>query len=155
MSFRPARGVRIEDRAAAVCARLTERDRFLCRLLDDHRILTSHQLAQVAFDSPVRARQRLLALVEYRLVTRFRPYRPTGSAPFHYLLDDLGLAVVAAERGLDLASVASRRRRTLLWAQSQRLAHLVGVNGFFCALLGAARRSKGRTELVEWWSEAR
>src|ERR1019366_10714955 len=39
-------------------------------------------------------------------------------------------------------------------AASQRLAHLVGLNGFFCSLLGSARSRLG-CRLEEWWSERR
>ena len=39
-------------------------------------------------------------------------------------------------------------------AASQRLAHLVGVNGFFTALLRSARTRPG-CRLEEWWSERR
>jgi hypothetical protein len=47
-------------------------------------------------------------------------------------------------------------RRSLAheFAASQRLAHLVGTNGFFTALLRAARTS-ACCELSEWWSERR
>ena len=44
--------------------------------------------------------------------------------------------------------------RTLALAHSRWLAHLVGVNGFFCALAHTARSSEG-VELEVWWSEQR
>ncbi|MHB1511592.1 MAG: hypothetical protein ACYCZ8_19010, partial [Acidimicrobiales bacterium] len=39
----------IEARLLAIVGRLTERDRLVCRLLDDHRVLTSSQVADVGF----------------------------------------------------------------------------------------------------------
>lgn len=50
--------------------------------------------------------------------------------------------------------LAYRRDKAVALAHSQRLAHTVGVNGFFTDL-AAACRSGGRSELVEWWSERR
>ena len=45
--------------------------------------------------------------------------------------------------------------RALSWAASQRLGHLLGVNGFFTSLAGAGRASGGTSALTEWWSERR
>jgi hypothetical protein len=67
----------------------------------------------------------------------------------------MGAAVLAAERGSDPADLGHRRDKALALAHSQRLAHTVGVNGFFTALAAAARRSQGRVQLIEWWSERR
>lgn len=146
--------IHLDDRTLERISRgLTERDRLICRLLDQHRVLTAPQLQDVAFTSPQRARLRLVALYRLRILDRFRPYRMTGSAPYHYLLDELGAAIVAAERGTDPAPF--RRDHALRWSRSQRLDHLVGVNGFFTALCRTARHSEGRATLHEWWSERR
>jgi hypothetical protein len=40
-------------------------------------------------------------------------------------------------------------------AHSQRLAHIVGVDGFYAALAAVAHRSHGQAQLVEWWPERR
>src|SRR5438874_8938856 len=66
----------------------------------------------------------------------------------------MGAEIVAAGRNLDPGELPWRPARALALATSQRLAHLVGVNGFFCALARAARRNPG-TQLLDWWSEAR
>lgn len=47
------------------------------------------------------------------------------------------------------------RERVLALAASQRLGHLLGVNGFFTALAAAARASQGCAALAEWQSERR
>jgi hypothetical protein len=46
------------------------------------------------------------------------------------------------------------RDRTLALAHSQRLAHLLGVNGFFCGLARAACQDPDAA-LEVWWSEQR
>jgi hypothetical protein len=140
---------------ASVLRGLTERDRYLCSLLHHHRVLTAHQVFEVAFPTPHRARQRLVALYRAHVVDRFRPFRPMGSAPFHYVLGELGAAVAAAERGEDPEAVRFRPERVLAWSRSQRLEHLVGVNGFFTSLARTARTSDGTAVLHEWWSERR
>jgi hypothetical protein len=88
------------------------------------------------------------------LVDRFRPHHTPGSAPYHYVLGPLGAALLAAHRDQDPAAFGYRRDRALALAHSQRLAHLVGVNGFFCALAHTARRHP-RATLERWWSEQR
>src|SRR5436853_2663001 len=86
--------------ATAAGRRLTERDRAICETLYEQRLLTTEQLHELYFPNVVRARKRLVELYRLGVVDRFRPYRPTGSAPCHYVLDQLGVAVVASERGL-------------------------------------------------------
>lgn len=137
-----------------VAGRLTERDRRLCRLLLDHQVLTTNQIQLVGFDSLRRTQLRLDQLYRLRVVDRFRPLAATGSAPHHWVLDGLGAAVLGAERGVDAADLPWRRDRALALATSAQLAHLVGVNGFFCALLAAARR-RADAELELWWSSRR
>ena len=137
-----------------LASHLTDRDRYLCDLLAEHRVLTTNQITTVAFDSPISARHRLATLHRLRVLDRFRPFRPVGSAPQHYVLDALGAMVVAAERGLEEHELSWRRDRALGLATSRQLEHRVGVNGFFCALLGAARGDP-EVELSTWWSERR
>lgn len=89
------------------------------------------------------------------VVARFRPLAPRwGSAPFHYVLSKAGAGVVAAERGDDPAAAERRwsTGRKLALAGSRRLAHTVGVNGFYAALAGEAR-SSADAELVRWLTE--
>ena len=133
---------------------LTDRDHFICEMLYEHRVLTTDQICDLAFDNPTTARHRLSLLWKLRLVDRFRPRRDVGSAPAHYVLDELGAAVVAAARGLEREELAWRRARVLAIATSRRLPHLLGVNQFFCALARTARRNPD-AELLEWWSERR
>ena len=138
----------------AIVGRLTERDRQVCRLLDDHRVLTTAQVADVGFTGERRARMRLSELYALDILDRFRPQTWGSPSPFHWVLGPLGAALVAAETGTDPADLAWRRSLTHDLAASQRLAHLVGTNGFFTGLLRSARTRPG-CYLDEWWSERR
>lgn len=144
----------LDARLLTVLGRLTERDRRICRLLDDHRVLTTSQVADACFTGERRARMRLGELYALDVLDRFRPRRGGAPVPFHYVLGPLGAALVAAEHGADVADLSWRRRLAADLAASQRLGHLVGVNGFFCSLLRSARTRPG-CALVEWWSEQR
>jgi hypothetical protein len=139
---------------AELAARLTDRDRQLCRLLADHRVLTSHQLTDLAFNHLDTAEDRLRTLTTLEVLDRFRPRRDTGSAPYHYVLGPLGAAVLAAEQDITVAELGYRRATTLAIAHHRRLPELVRANGFFAALAGYARRHPG-AELAVWWSPRR
>lgn len=146
---------RIDDALVLeVASRLTERDRRLCRLLLDHQVLTTTQVRLVCFDSQRRTQLRLDQLYRLRVVDRFRPLVPTGSAPHHWILDGLGAAVLAAERGVDVADLPWRRDKAVALATSAQLAHLVGVNGLLCGLLATARHLPD-AGLELWWSSRR
>jgi hypothetical protein len=160
-SVRPAgrRPLAVRPRAdqthvASVARRLTPRDRLLCRTLFDHRVLTTEQVTDLCFDNLTTARHRLTALYELRVLDRFRPFRPVGSDPYHYLLDTLGVELVAADRAVEVPRPGLHHSRALALADSQRLAHLLGINGLFCSLARWARTVEDG-ELTEWWPERR
>jgi hypothetical protein len=142
---------RVALKLAALAGRLTDRDRHLCRLLLEHRVLTSHQLTQLAFEHLDTAEDRLRTLTHLQVLDRFRPRRDTGSAPYHYVLGPLGAAVLAAEHGGTVTDLGYRRTTTLAIAHHPHLAELVASNGVFCALAGHARHHPD-TELVVWLS---
>ncbi len=143
-----------EDLLGHLALRLTDRDRTICQLLSDHRVLTTDQIRDLVFGDKGHVRRRLVTLHRLAVIDRFRPHRETGSAPYHYVLGPMGAAVLAAQQGIDLADLGYRRDQALAIAHNQRLDHLVGVNGFFAALAAAARR-RPDTKLVHWWSERR
>ncbi len=134
--------------------RLTDRDRRVCRLLWEHRVLTTEQLTSLCFLSRHAATHRLLLLKRLDVLDRFRPFRKTGSAPFHYVLGDVGAHILAAEQGKTVPELGYTRAQTLRIAHSQSLAHQVGVNGFFAALAASARQ-RVDAALTAWWSERR
>jgi Replication-relaxation len=138
----------------AIAHRLTERDRRLCRLVWEHRVLTTEQLTDLCFPSPDAAKHRLVLLVRLGVLDRFRPFRLTGSSPYHYVLGELGAQILAAERGLSVSELGYSPTHALAIAHSQHLTHRVGVNGFFAALAATARR-RPDARLLAWWSERR
>ena len=137
----------------AVAHRLTERDRSILALLYRHRVFTTDQLAEMYFDNINTAQHRLTTLYQLRLVDRFQPLdRRYVSQPYHYVLDQLGAMVTAAEADRDPDQTHWQQEKALAIGRSQRLAHLVGTNGFFSALLAEGRRRDDRA-LSLWWSE--
>jgi hypothetical protein len=147
--------VRVPDRVVlAAAAHLTARDRRLVRVVGEHRVLTTGQLAALGFGSVITARHRLAVLTELGVLRRFRPHRETGSAPWHYLLGPVGAALLGAEdRDERKWLTAVRADRQLALERSQRLAHIVGLNWFFTALAGQARVTAGDAELRTWLNE--
>ncbi len=133
---------------------LTERDRRIVDVLAEHQVFTTAQLAELTFPSLDMAQRRLFRLYRLGVVDRFRWNIPVGSGTWHYTFGPAGAALVAAVRGTDPPRPADLRRRALRLAASPRLAHLLGVNGFFTAL-GAHVRTHAGTALVTWWSERR
>jgi hypothetical protein len=139
---------------ATLATRLTPRDRWLLEILHEHRVLTTHQIQQLAFPSVSTTTHRLLALWRLRALERFRPAMATGSAPLHYVLGPASAAVLAARRGQTLTAFGYRLDRALAVAHSDKLHHLVGTNGLFTALAHHGRTHPG-TRLLAWWSERR
>lgn len=142
-----------EDRVLlAAAAHLTDRDRYLVRLVGEHRVLTTGQLCAVGFGSIVTTRHRLAVLVGIGVLRRFRPHLPSGSAPWHYLLGPVGAALLGAEDRDERKWLPQvRADRQLALERSQRLAHMTGRNGFFVALTAHERTGGG--QLVEWLNE--
>jgi hypothetical protein len=140
---------------AQLAASLTARDRWLARMLFEHRVLTTHQIAEMAWPSVRAANMRLLRLYQWRVIDRFQPYLTYGTAPMHYVLDLTGATLLAREEGLDLHDLNYRHDRATGIAYSLHLAHTVGNNGFFSALVAASRRPNSSGQLAAWWSETR
>ncbi len=134
--------------------RLTDRDRYILSLVEQHRVLTTPQITQACFDHQHTAAQRLRVLAGLGLLARFRPRLDRGSAPWHYVLDSYGAMVLAVERGQDADQHRVRRDRQLALASSSQLGHRLGAAGFFTALIAHARRSEGTAELVDSHNEA-
>lgn len=130
---------------------LTDRDHRLLGWLYDHGVLTTDQIAHALFPSLDFTQRRLLKLLGYGVVDRFRPQRPDGgSYPYHYVLDQLGVEVVAAQRGDDPPRRNQARQRRHHLTSRANLTHLLGVNQFFIDLAGYAR-TRPATELARWW----
>ena len=163
------------DLLAGLAGKLTARDRWLLGMLAEHRVLTTTQITALAYRGARRqAERRLAGLWAWRCIDRFRPHTPrgAGSAPFHWVLDDAGAAVLAATHGLTVREFGHHRATALGIAHSQRLAHTVGTNTLLTALAaptGPADRSgagvgsadssgadgNGSGRLIAWWGERR
>ena len=150
----PGRLAATPDLLAALAARLTTRDRWLLRMLHEHRVLTTTQITWLAFGTGRAATARLLTLYQLRAIDRFRPLTATGSAPLHFVLDEAGAYLLAAEDGITPGQLGYRRDRALAIALSAQLAHTTGTNSVFCALAAQGRRA-GDAALTCWWSERR
>ncbi|MFM9442552.1 replication-relaxation family protein [Streptomyces acidiscabies] len=137
---------------AHLATRLTDRDRWLVHMLHEHRVLTTHQITEMAWPSERAANLRLLRLYRWRLIDRFQPFVTYGSAPMHYVLDVAGATLLAREHGLEPRELDYQHDRALGIAHSLHLAHTVGTNAFFTALVA---RSRPTGRLTAWWSESR
>lgn len=142
------------DHQARLSWRLTPRDRWIMRMVHEHRVLTADHITDMAFPSYRSGRLRLRELFLWNVLDRFQPFATVGAAPMHYVLGPAGATALAAEEGLDRAHLGYRHDRALGIAHSLHLAHTVGVNGWFSALAADARHS-GTASLDAWWSEYR
>lgn len=139
---------------AGELARLTPRDRLLLDLLDQHGTFTTDHLAQLAFGSLGRARNRLNLMYARDILDRFRHYQRPGSQAWRWTLGPVGAALLAAGRGATMPRPAAVRDATARLAMSPRLNHLLATNGFFVALTAHARTRSG-VRLARWWNETR
>ena len=113
-------------------------DDSVVNLLDTHRVLTTPQLIAATGAADRTLDHRLLRLRQAGLVARARPYRDTGSAPFHWWLTPRGLRLVGHE-------TTTRRPNN---PAPLFLAHTTAVAGLWLAL-----RDAPGIELVSWHRE--
>ncbi|GAA1889616.1 replication-relaxation family protein [Asanoa iriomotensis] len=132
-------------------AALTNRDLRLLGWLYGHGLLTTDQITTALFPSRNYGQRRLLKLTRLGVLTRFRPQRAAGGTfPYHYLLDQLGIEVTAAQRGDPLPRRNEARQRLHRLTSRANLPHLLGTGGFFTALAAHERLYPG-TSLDRWW----
>jgi hypothetical protein len=140
---------------ADLAHRLTGRDRAVLELVWEHRVLTTHQITDIVFRNPNKARHRLLELKQLSALARFQPWTPVGSQPMHWVLGPAGAHILAAQRGIDVAELGYRHDTTLAISHSPMLSHQVGVNDFFAKLHAYARRRSDGAAVSQWWPERR
>src|SRR5260370_10955897 len=138
------------DVIAELAVRATPRDLWLLRMLAEHGVLTSIQVAQLAFGSAATARHRLIGLWRMGAIDRAQPFTASGSAPMHYVLGDAGAAVLAERAGTTPRDAGYRRERALAVFASSRLSHAVGANGVMTALVATARTRSGSALPTRW-----
>jgi Replication-relaxation len=139
--------------SATLAGRLTDRDRWLLAMLAEHRVLTTHQAARLAFPSRRTASRRLLTLARYGLLDSFRPWVPAGagSAPEHYLLSPTGAHLLARAHDCKPQEFGWRPDLLESVAYSPSLGHTVGCNDILTRLAHHAR-THPNTQLTAWWS---
>jgi hypothetical protein len=129
---------------------LTGRDLRLLDWLYDHGTLTTVQIAKALFPSLGFCQRRLLKLIQLRVLARFRPQRwEGGTHPYHYVLDQLGTEVIAAQRGDEPPRRDRARRRRHHLTSRANLPHLLATNQFFIDLAAHERVHPG-SRLVRW-----
>ena len=135
--------------------RLTDRDREIAIAVHRHRVLLARHIADMFFSTRKRGLVRLRTLADLGVLDRFRILARTGEPnEYHYVLGRVGASIVAAEHGGDPDAAARRWRgdTALVLARGQRLAHAIGISGFYAGLAAEARQGRGR--LAEWMTEA-
>ncbi len=145
---RPARHAEV----AALARRLTGRDVWLAQMLHEHHVLTTHQIARLAYTSLRSAQRRLRTLHQHGVLDSFRPLTASGSAPEHYTLGPAGAALLAAHAAIDPAALGWRPTDTGRIAYSPSLGHDLGVNELL-TLLAARARTAPASGLALWLSE--
>jgi len=145
-----ARGARSNHRALA---RIDQRDHAIVLTLLEHKVLTTDQIKSLYFRSLRRCQHRLKEPRDLGLVASFTPRRGFGEGrpPDCLLLTKGGLSAIAQAKGVrasDLSWIPDEGYR-----DSQNLAHRLGVNAFFCALIEAYRIHEGHC-LATWRAES-
>ncbi|PSK89955.1 protein involved in plasmid replication-relaxation [Murinocardiopsis flavida] len=135
----PVRPRTTPEAIRALIARLTPRDLRIMRLVWQHRVFTTDQLAKLEFGSYNTAKKRLPVLYRLRALDRFRPWTPVGTAPWHYILDSPGAEILAAEHGQTVKQLGYQRDRALTIAYRTSLTHTLGLNQFFVDLTSHTR----------------
>jgi hypothetical protein len=144
-----------DEQLTRLAAHLTSRDRQIALDCYEHTVLTTSQLQRLHFAGIAEqtARRRLLLLYGLRVLDRFRPLVPrgVGSAPHHWVLDEAGAYIVAAEHQIARSELRYQHAAALGVADSIKLTHHIEVNEFFCCLHAEAIREGGA--LSEWYGE--
>jgi hypothetical protein len=107
-------------------------------------LLTEH-LKAMFFGSLRRAQDRLRHLAQRGLIATWYPPRPRGmgKASGHHTLTESGARVVASLLGIARSELRYVIRDEQDREQDSYLAHRIGVNEFFCALIEAGRANDG------------
>jgi hypothetical protein len=134
--------------------RLQQRDLAMTMLLDEHRTLTTAQIAAVLYSSPATAERRLYTLRQAGWLDRFAAVRASGRLDTHWVLGPLGANWAAGQDNRPVPSAKAARDQRHSIAASSQLEHTDGANQVFISLLAHARTHPG-TRLARWWSPAR
>lgn len=132
--------------------RLMDRDQEIIKAVYEHRFLKMSQIRDLFFGSQSTTNYRLVRLYQNEFLDRIYPRvsRSEGRSEAVYCLDTRGARVVAAEYGVDRASISWRPRHNDVkyWF----LNHTLKVNDVWIAAKKAAEMREGQ-ELEEWRGE--
>jgi hypothetical protein len=136
-----------------LAAHLTERDRQIALDCFDHRVLTTGQIKRLHFTDTRTTVARLDVLYRLRVLDRFRPSLPRGrgTAPYHWILDEGGALIVAAQKDVERAKLGWQHAVAVSVAASPKLTHHVEVNEFVVRLAVEAQAVGGM--LTHWYGE--
>ncbi|NUT37742.1 MAG: replication-relaxation family protein [Hamadaea sp.] len=138
----------------ALAPHLTDRDLMIASWLVRHDVLTTEQIAQAFFTSPITARHRLVQLLRLHWLSRFhRPLPGGGFTPWQWVIGPLGAAWHAAANGEDPPTLTALRRRWARLAASPTLNHRLGCHQFFIDLHSPGRAGTSGARL-QWWLSA-
>ncbi|MFY1703042.1 replication-relaxation family protein [Micromonospora sp. WMMA1923] len=137
----------------AIYPHITDRDRLLLQLLDDHQVLTTDQIHRMLFHARRTCQIRLNELAALGLLDRFRFARAGGgSHPWHWTLGHQGHRFQAATRRRPEPTLRASRQAVHRMSANPRLPHLLTANEFFVRLTAHARHHRP-ARLDRWWSE--
>lgn len=132
---------------------LTDRDRHLLALLEEHHVLTTGQIHRLQYRAKRTCEIRLQRLHELGFVDRFRFARTGGgSDPWHWTLGIHGARLRAGTTGRTPPTERAHRDHILRLTGSPLLAHQLATNEFGVRLAVTAAARPG-AHLTRWWSE--
>jgi hypothetical protein len=144
----------LREHADDLVRKLDARERAVLVAIYEHKVLLTEHLKAMFFGSLRRAQDRLRNLAQRGLIETWYPPQPRGmgKASGHHTLTGSGAQVVAS-----LLRIARSELRYVVRdgedrEQDSYLAHRIGVNEFFCALVEAGRAIDGYG-LAKWVPE--
>jgi hypothetical protein len=144
----------LNEQASDLVRRLDARERALLVAIYEHKVLVTEHLKAKFFGSLRRAQDRLRHLAQRELIETWYPPQPrgTGKASGHHTLTESGAQVVASLLGIARSELRYVVRDEEDREQDSYLAHRIGVNEFFCALIEAGCANE-RHGLYKWVPE--
>ncbi len=134
-----------------VISRMQRRDQAIARLLDEHRTLTTTQIAAVFFSTDSTAANRLYELRRVGWLNRFIAAPGLGRPGVHWVLGPTGAVWSAGYDDRIPPHPNTSIRRAIALSASANLTHTDGANQFFVDLLARAR-AQPDCRVERWWS---
>ena len=125
---------------------LQPRDRDIIRLVSDHRVISSDDIALLIGGSPQGILRRLQRLYHHNYLDRPRSQRQLGNVPMIYALGQEGAELIARETGKKPVADWAEKNRQI---RTHYLEHALMISRFQVALRHAAA-STGTVRLERW-----